>query len=95
VNPTISLPRTRNQDLRRRWACGIALEVRDAIRDTNLPFAVFLKGEEVHYESHPRAYDLTASGWTLVGIYDEGATLTHIADDVELVTEREPMHAAA
>lgn len=95
MNATIRIPRTSCATLQRRWASDVALEVRDAIRHSGELHALFVKGMHVHYEP-VRTQDVMATiGWQLVGVYDDEASVSDIADDLELMTEREPIHAVA
>jgi len=92
---TISLPTTRCAKLLRKWARDVAIEVRDAIRERNAGYGshvLWVNGDEVHYE--PSGSDAPV-GWKLVGVYDVAASISDIADDIELVASREPMHASA
>jgi hypothetical protein len=91
MRSAIAVPSTRCTDLRRKWARDVALEVRDAIRNLGAAHAIFSHGDDVHYRPIPV---LVPVSWMLVGVYDEDACLSDIADDVMAATEREPMHAA-
>lgn len=88
----LSLPPTSCANLLRKWARDVAIEVRDAIRETGLLYALLLDGDDVHYEPIGR---LVPVDWTLVGVYDEEASITDIADDLALMSDREPIGAPA
>jgi len=92
VTAAIAVPSTRCADLRRKWARDVALEVRDAIRNHGVMYAIFSHGDDVHYRPIPV---MAPWSWALVGVYDGDACVSDIADDVMAATEREPMHASA
>ena len=92
TSPTIRFPSTSSEKLRRDWARQVAMEVRDAIREWDLPYAIYGCGRDVHYEP---AGTEPPKGWFLLGVYDIEADITMIADDVMLLFEREPTHAIA
>ena len=92
MTPVVTVPPTRCAERLRRWAREIALIVMDRIRKGQGTHGIWAFGRDVYFGPISQGIPQRA---TLIGVYNDRASLRAMTDDIEAILTTEPIHAVA